>query len=123
VIQASQKWPTGVHLRLQARAFRDGIPQFDLVAEQVKKVNPDLVARDAKGKPYTVRYEAVNAMLLNEFLKEQRKVEKQSNEIAELKASVAGLKSALLEQAAAIRKVSAQMAADQAKLWIVSTTE
>ena len=53
----------------------DGIPQFGLVAEQVEKVNPDLVARDEQGKPYTVRYEAVNAMLLNEFLKEHRKVE------------------------------------------------
>ena len=55
----------------------DGIPQFGLVAEQVEKVNPDLVARDEQGKPYTVRYEAVNAMLLNEFLKEHRKVEEQ----------------------------------------------
>ena len=50
------------------------IPQFGLVAEEVEKVNPDLVARDEKGKAYTVRYEAVNAMLLNEFLKEHRKV-------------------------------------------------
>src|SRR5439155_20150797 len=54
-----------------------GIPQFGLVAEQVAKVNPDLVARDEQGKPYTVRYEAVNAMLLNEFLKEHKKVEEQ----------------------------------------------
>ena len=53
----------------------EGIPQFGLVAEQVEKVNPDLVARDDQGKLYTVRYEAVNAMLLNEFLKEHRKVE------------------------------------------------
>ncbi len=60
-----------------------GIPQFGLVAEQVAKVNPNLVARDDDGKPYTVRYEAVNAMLLNEFLKEHRKVEEQRNEIAE----------------------------------------
>ena len=52
-----------------------GIPQFGLVAEDVEKVNPDLVARDDEGKVYTVRYEAVNAMLLNEFLKEHRKVE------------------------------------------------
>ena len=51
------------------------IRQFGLVAEQVEKVNPDLVARDDQGNPYTVRYEAVNAMLLNEFLKEHRKVE------------------------------------------------
>jgi len=62
----------------------EGIPQFGLVAEDVEKVNPDLIARDEQGKPYTVRYEAVNAMLLNEFLKEhkafveeQRKVEEQ----------------------------------------------
>ena len=53
-----------------------GVPQFGLVAEEVEKVNPDLVARDDEGKPYTVRYEAVNAMLLNEFLKEHRNVEK-----------------------------------------------
>jgi len=46
-----------------------------LVAEDVEKVNPDLVARDEQGKPYTVRYEAVNAMLLNEFLKEHKKVQ------------------------------------------------
>ncbi len=52
-----------------------GIPQFGLVAEEVEKVNPDLVARDQEGKPYSVRYDQVNAMLLNEFLKEHRKVE------------------------------------------------
>ncbi len=57
-----------------------GIPQFGLVAEDVAKVNPDLVARDAEGKVYTVRYEAVNAMLLNEFLKEHRKNEKQGSD-------------------------------------------
>ncbi|MGB8340704.1 MAG: tail fiber domain-containing protein [Chthoniobacterales bacterium] len=61
------------------------IPQFGLVAEDVAKVDPDLIARDDKGRPYTVRYEAVNAMLLNEFLKEHKKVEKQAEEIAELR--------------------------------------
>ena len=50
----------------------EGVPQFGLVAEDVEKENPDLVARDEQGKPYSVRYEAVNAMLLNEFLKEQK---------------------------------------------------
>jgi len=63
-------------------------PQFGLVAEQVAKVDPDLVVRDDEGKPYTVRYEAVNAMLLNEFLKEHRKVEAQGREIAALRAAV-----------------------------------
>ena len=67
----------------------DGISQFGLVAEQVQKVNPDLVARDAEGKVYTVRYEAVNAMLLNEFLKEHKKVEEQQASIAALKSTVA----------------------------------
>jgi hypothetical protein len=66
-----------------------GIPQFGLVAEDVEKINPDLVARDDQGKPYTVRYEAVNAMLLNEFLKEHAKVEAQQATITELKSTVA----------------------------------
>ena len=65
-----------------------GIPQFGLVAEQVEKVNPALVARDEEGKPYTVRYEAVNAMLLNEFLKEHRKVEEQEATIRQLSSIV-----------------------------------
>ena len=53
----------------------DGIPQFGLIAEEVEKVNPELVARDEEGKIMSVRYEAVNAMLLNEFLKEHQKVQ------------------------------------------------
>ena len=60
----------------------DGIPQFGLVAEQVEKVNPDLVARDAEGKVFTVRYDEVNAMLLNEFIKEHRKVEELEAKLA-----------------------------------------
>jgi hypothetical protein len=82
-----------------------GTPQFGLVAEQVAKVDPDLVARDDSGKPYTVRYEAVNAMLLNEFLKEHRRVETEQEEIAELKATVAELKSQM-------QRVSAQVQAN-----------
>src|ERR1044071_3385575 len=77
-------------LALQPVAFRykheldsKAVPQFGLVAEQVEKINPDLVAYDDEGKPFTVRYEAVNAMLLNEFLKEHRKNEKQEATIAE----------------------------------------
>jgi len=65
-----------------------GIPQFGLVAEQVEKVDPNLVARDENGKPYTVRYEAVNAMLLNEFLKEYRKVEDLEATVAKLQSVV-----------------------------------
>jgi Chaperone of endosialidase len=83
-----------------------GIPQFGLTAEQVEKVNPALVARDDQGKPYTVRYEAVNAMLLNEFLKEHRKVETQEKKMQQLETTVARLEAVLKEQAAQIQKVS-----------------
>jgi hypothetical protein len=65
------------------------IPQFGLVAEQVEKIDPDLVARDDQGRPYSVRYEAVNAMLLNEFLKEHRKVETQATKITKLESNFA----------------------------------
>ena len=63
-----------VTFRYKKELDPDGVPQFGLVAEDVEKVNPDLVARDDQGKPYTVRYEAVTAMLLNEVLKEHRRV-------------------------------------------------
>jgi Chaperone of endosialidase len=92
------------------------IPQFGLVAEQVEKVDPDLVARDDHGKPYTVRYEAVNAMLLNEFLKEHRKVEEQARmnqqqeaKIARQQEEIAALTESLKAQAAQIQKVSDQI--------------
>jgi endosialidase-like protein len=106
-----------VTFRYKRELDPDNIPQFGLVAEEVEKVNPDLVARDDQGKPYTVRYEAVNAMLLNEFLKEHRKVQEQEATITELKkdfrATVAQLTSRLNEQAAQIQKVSGQLEASK----------
>src|SRR5207247_865523 len=84
----------------------EGIPQFGLVAEQVEKVNPDLVVRDAEGKVSTVRYEAVNAMLLNEFLKEHRAVQEQQKEIDTLKGE-------LKEQRALIQKVNDKVELDK----------
>jgi uncharacterized coiled-coil protein SlyX len=93
-----------------------GAPQFGLIAEEVAQVNPDLVVRDENGEIYTVRYETVNAMLLNEFLKEHKKVEAQQASIADLKSTVAlqqkemqVLTAQLKEQAAQIQKVSAQV--------------
>jgi hypothetical protein len=84
-----------------------------LVAEDVAKVNPDLVVRDAKGEVYTVRYEAVNAMLLNEFLKEHRKVQDQEATIAQLKSTIAqqmeAVAARLKEHDAQIQKVSAEL--------------
>jgi len=65
-----------------------GLPQFGLVAEDVEKTNPDLIIRDKEGRPYSVRYEAINAMLLNEFLKEHRKVEQMQKQIDALTAGL-----------------------------------
>jgi uncharacterized coiled-coil protein SlyX len=114
-----------VTFRYKQEIDSKGTPQFGLIAEEVAKVNPDLVVRDRKGEIYSVRYEAVNAMLLNEFLKEHRNVEQQAAEIQEQKATIAELKSnAARREATAARqqkqiavltaglqKVSAQLAA------------
>jgi Chaperone of endosialidase len=64
-----------VTFRYKKQLDPDKVAQFGLIAEEVEKVNPDLITRDEEGKPAAVRYDAVNAMLLNEFLKEHRKVE------------------------------------------------
>jgi hypothetical protein len=82
-------------------------PQFGLVAEEVAKVNPDLVTRDAKGELYTVRYEAVNAMLLNEFLKAYLKIEQQEAAIAKQQKQIEALTTGL-------QKVSAQLEVNKA---------
>ena len=84
-----------------------GVPQFGLVAEDVEEVNPDLVVRDREGKVNTVRYDQVNAMLLNEFLKEHRKVQ-------DLEKGMAAVTAQLKEQAAQIQKVSAPLELDTA---------
>jgi hypothetical protein len=91
-----------------------GIQQFGLVAEQVEKVNPDLVVRDREGKPYSVRYDQVNAMLLNEFLKEHRKVEELEANDAEQQREIKALVATVNEQAAQIQKVSASIAMSKA---------
>jgi uncharacterized coiled-coil protein SlyX len=101
------------------KSDRTGTPQFGLIAEEVAEVDPDLVVRDKNGEVYTVRYDAVNAMLLNEFLKEHKRVDEQQATIAELKSTVAqqhkGMEdfaTQLKEQAAELRKVSDQMEAN-----------
>ena len=111
-----------------------GTPQFGLIAEEVAQVNPDLVVRDENGEIYTVRYDAVNAMLLNEFLREHRKVREQEARITQLNSTVEkqqatiaqqqkdsqstaaeqqreikALAASLKEQAAQIQKVNAQI--------------
>ena len=91
-----------VTFRYKCELDPQGIPQFGLVAEDVEKVNPELVARDEHGKPYTVRYEAVNAMLLNEFLKEHHQVQ-------DLKATVARQQKQIDALTAGLQRVRAQV--------------
>jgi len=84
-------------------------PQFGLVAEEVAKVNPDLVTRDAKGEIYTVRYEAVNAMLLNEFLKEHHKVEALEATVAQQQKSSAQQQAQIQALTSGLQKVSTEL--------------
>jgi hypothetical protein len=84
----------------------DAVPQFGLVAEEVEKVNPDLVARDEQGKPYTVRYDAVNAMLLNEFLKAHRRLEEQAHVNQQQQAAIAQQQSEIRYLESQLEKVN-----------------
>ncbi len=88
-------------------------PCFGLIAEEVAEVNPELALRDEEGKPFTVRYEQINAMLLNEFLKEHRKVQKLETNDAEQQREIKALVATVKEQAAQIQKVSAQLEVNQ----------
>ena len=97
-----------VTFRYKKEVDSDGIPQFGLVAEDVEKVNPDLVVRDKEGKPYTVRYDQVNAMLLNEFLKEHRKNEQQESKIEKQEAKIARQEKQIEALTLGLQKVSAQ---------------
>jgi hypothetical protein len=108
-----------------------GTPQFGLIAEEVAAVNPDLVVRDEKGEIYTVRYDAVNAMLLNEFLKEHHKVQELEATVAQerrdFETTITGLKKEMEsiiarsnEQDAKIQKVSTQVELNQAALRTVA---
>jgi hypothetical protein len=89
--------PVTFHYKTDAK----GAPQFGLIAEEVAKVNPALVLPDKEGKPYTVRYDQVNAMLLNEFLKARRQIDAQQKQIDALTAG--------------LQKVSAQLELNKAR--------
>ena len=104
--------PVTFHYKTDAK----GIPQFGLIAEEVAKMNPALVLPDKDGKPYSVRYDAVNAMLLNEFLKEHRKVQEQDATIAQVKSTTTRQEATIAQQQKQIealteglQKVSAQL--------------
>jgi uncharacterized coiled-coil protein SlyX len=90
----------------QYKTDTTNMPQFGLIAEQVAEINPDLVVRDQKGEIYTVRYDAVNAMLLNEFLKEHRAFVEEQLKVADQQKEIDALKEELKEQRYLIQKVS-----------------
>jgi len=93
-----------------------GTSQFGLVAEEVEKVNPDLVVRDPDGQPFSVRYDQVNAMLLNEFLKEHKRVQEQAATIAELKSIVARQEKGMDDLAARIKDQDAKLQSVSAQI-------
>jgi hypothetical protein len=100
----------------QYKSDKNATPQFGLVAEDVAKVNPDLVVRDNKGEIYTVRYEAVNAMLLNEFLKEHRKVQ-------ELEANAARQQKQIEALTTGLQKVRGDIEASKSTTRLVLTDQ
>ena len=101
--------PVTFHYKNQDTKKAENTPQFGLIAEEVAEVNPDLVVRDADGKPFTVRYEAVNAMLLNEFLKEHQTVQELKKQVAELTKG--------------LQKVSAQLEANKPAPQVVNNNQ
>jgi ABC-type hemin transport system substrate-binding protein len=88
-------------------------PHFGLIAEDVEKVNPDLVIHDREGKPHSVRYEQINAMLVNEFLKEHRTVKAQQNEIDALRQELKAQRALIEKVNARIDKAAPQLVVDE----------
>src|SRR5438132_10754591 len=116
-----------VTFRYKPELDPNGIPQFGLVAEEVEKVNPDLVVRDEDGKINTVRYEAVNAMLLNEFLKAHRKLEEQEATIAQqrkdFEARITEQQKQIEALTAGLQKVSDQLEVSKAAPQLVANDQ
>ena len=102
-----------VSFRYKQEIDPKSIRQFGLIAEEVEKVNPDLVGRDEQGKVYSVRYDAVNAMLLNEFLKEHKAVVEGQRKVQELEAKAAQQQKQIEALTAGLQKVSAQLEASK----------
>jgi hypothetical protein len=109
-----------VTFRYQKGIDPQRIPQFGLVAEEVEKVNADLVVRDAKGKVYTVRYDAVNVMLLNEFLKVHRKVGQLTKDFG---SKLAEQQKRIEALTAGLQKVSAQLEANKLTPQVVANDQ
>ena len=130
ILRCSQplaSYPVVEAVTFHYKSDKTGTPQFGLIAEDVAEIDPDMVVHDKDGEIYTVRYDAVNAMLLNEFLKEHRKVEEQRAPIGRLETTVAkqerGLQvvtAQLEQQTAQIQKVSAELEASRPALQVVN---
>jgi len=101
----------------------NGAIMFGLVAEDVEKVDPDLVTRNDKGEPETVRYDAVNAMLLNEFLKEHRKVEEQGRTMEEQDRTIAQHDAEIRALASQLQRVSAEIEVNRQARQMISGNE
>jgi trimeric autotransporter adhesin len=115
-----------VTFRYKKEIDPQGMPQFGLVAEDVEAVNPDLVMRDKEGRSHSVRYDQLNAMLLNEFLKEHRNVEEQKATIAQLKSTVERQEATSAQQqkqiealTSGLAKVNTQLEASKPRLQVV----
>jgi hypothetical protein len=102
------------------KAHKDNTPQFGLLAEDVAEVNPDLVIYDTDGKPFAVRYDAVNAMLLNEFLKEHRKIQAQDRNIREQQEQICEQRATIAELKKELRSVVAHLKEQDSKIQRVS---
>jgi Chaperone of endosialidase len=111
-----------VTFRYKEEIDPEKMPQFGLVAEEVEKVNPDLITRDESGKPVTVRYEAVNAMLLNEFLKEHRRADEQARKVEAQEGTIADLKASLKEQQKQMEALTAGLQEVRASVELHSPT-
>jgi uncharacterized coiled-coil protein SlyX len=98
-----------VTFRYKAELDAEEIPQFGLVAEDVEKVNPDLIVRDKVGKPYSVRYEQVNAMLLNEFLKAHKKVQELEATVTHQQRTFARQQAQIETLGSRLQKISTQI--------------
>jgi hypothetical protein len=110
-----------VTFRYKQELDPNGVTQFGLIAEQVEKVSPDLVVRDEDGKVSTVRYEAVNAMLLNEFLKEHRRAEKEARTVAQLEAIVAAQQKQIEALTVMVREVSNRVELTSARFQLAAS--
>jgi uncharacterized coiled-coil protein SlyX len=113
--------PVTFHYKDADTKKAENTPQFGLIAEDVAEVNPDLVVLDGDGEPLTVRYDAVNAMLLNEFLKEHKKVEEQQTNITQLNSKMAEQAAIIAQQQKGMEALTAQLREQAAQIQKVST--